>query len=215
MVRYACDLNGASRWGEGYREHWPQQAFRPLAHRVGLLRCSICLTKLDVLDELETIRIGVAYRHDGTVLKSMPAAQSILTEVKVDYIEMPGWQQNTEVRLAVVVQIPPALAHPLGNRDRLRAADRTQGPFRSCLPTHKRTFARSRSCWQPQVCCTGAAPCLPARPRVACCSLRASDTLLSSLRGAIGSRSALGGRGSRTRGYGIRAGGSLKQARSV
>ena len=37
---------------------------------------SICLTKLDILDSFEEIKIGVAYKLDGKVLDSMPGQQS-------------------------------------------------------------------------------------------------------------------------------------------
>ena len=36
---------------------------------------SICLTKLDILDSFEELKIGVAYKLDGKVLDSMPGQQ--------------------------------------------------------------------------------------------------------------------------------------------
>ena len=37
---------------------------------------SICLTKLDILDSFEEIKIGVAYKLDGKVLNSVPGQQN-------------------------------------------------------------------------------------------------------------------------------------------
>lgn len=55
---------------------------------------SINLTKLDVLDDLETLKIGIAYKHKGKVLESFPASINVLEEVEVEYIEMPGWKED-------------------------------------------------------------------------------------------------------------------------
>ena len=57
------------------------------------------MTKLDVLDELETIKIAVAYKKGGEALLGMPASQQVLNEVEVEYVDMPGWQTNiSEIR---------------------------------------------------------------------------------------------------------------------
>ena len=37
--------------------------------------CSICLTKLDILDRLSEIKIGIAYKHHGRTLASFPGAR--------------------------------------------------------------------------------------------------------------------------------------------
>lgn len=50
----------------------------------------INLTKLDVLDKLDTIKIGIAYKG----LESMPASLKVLEEAEVEYLEMPGWQES-------------------------------------------------------------------------------------------------------------------------
>ncbi|KAK2591072.1 Adenylosuccinate synthase [Conoideocrella luteorostrata] len=53
------------------------------------------LTKLDVLDTFETIKIAIAYKIDGEELDSYPANLDILDEAEVVYHEMPGWQKPT------------------------------------------------------------------------------------------------------------------------
>jgi len=52
----------------------------------------ICLTKLDVLDDLETIKIGIGYKN----LTSFPASLKVFEDVEVEYLELPGWQQSTK-----------------------------------------------------------------------------------------------------------------------
>jgi adenylosuccinate synthase len=56
---------------------------------------SLNLTKLDVLDTFETIKIAIAYKIDGNELDSYPADLDILNRAEVVYHEMPGWQTPT------------------------------------------------------------------------------------------------------------------------
>lgn len=53
---------------------------------------ALALTKLDILSELETIKIGVNYKIGDQRLKSVPADLDILKEVEVEYVEVPGWK---------------------------------------------------------------------------------------------------------------------------
>ena len=53
---------------------------------------SIVLTKLDVLDELETVKIAVAYDSKGQVWDHPLANISHLKHSEPQYIELPGWQ---------------------------------------------------------------------------------------------------------------------------
>eukprot|EP00798_Chlamydomonas_sp_ICE-L_P006345 gene6345-2971_t len=53
------------------------------------------LTKLDVLSELDEIKIGVAYKtKDGRSLNMVPADLRTLEEVEVVYETMPGWKSD-------------------------------------------------------------------------------------------------------------------------
>ncbi|WP_102794545.1 adenylosuccinate synthase [Bowmanella denitrificans] len=55
-----------------------------------------CLTKLDVLDGLQTLKICVGYKFpDGTVRDVPPMAADGYEKVTPVYEEMPGWQDNT------------------------------------------------------------------------------------------------------------------------
>lgn len=55
----------------------------------------LCVTKLDVLDELETLNICTAYELDGEIVKVPPAGAAALARCKPIYETMPGWQSNT------------------------------------------------------------------------------------------------------------------------
>lgn len=55
---------------------------------------SVNLTKLDVLSDLDTIKIGVKYRLNGEETTEIPATLEKLEKVEVEYIEMEGWKQD-------------------------------------------------------------------------------------------------------------------------
>jgi adenylosuccinate synthase len=55
---------------------------------------SINVTKLDVLDTFDEIKIGVQYMLDGVVMTSFPADLNILERVEVVYETMPGWKSD-------------------------------------------------------------------------------------------------------------------------
>jgi len=55
---------------------------------------SINVTKLDVLDEMETIKIATTYFYQGEKLENFPASADVLSNVEVEYVEMPGWQTS-------------------------------------------------------------------------------------------------------------------------
>ena len=55
----------------------------------------LCITKLDVLDGLESIRIGIGYRSEGRELDSLPIGAEALATCEPVYEEMPGWKQST------------------------------------------------------------------------------------------------------------------------
>ena len=56
---------------------------------------TIALTKLDVLDELEEIKICTGYRVDGAERRTIPARFELLEEAEPVYTTLPGWQQST------------------------------------------------------------------------------------------------------------------------
>lgn len=68
MVRYSVRVNGLS---------------------------GVAVTKLDVLDESETIRIGVGYRHGGKEIKELPHDLKVLESCEPVYEDMEGWKSST------------------------------------------------------------------------------------------------------------------------
>uniref|UniRef100_A0A673J3T1 Adenylosuccinate synthetase n=1 Tax=Sinocyclocheilus rhinocerous TaxID=307959 RepID=A0A673J3T1_9TELE len=56
---------------------------------------AIALTKLDILDVLPEIKVGVAYKVDGEIIPHFPANQEVLQKVEVQYETLPGWKTDT------------------------------------------------------------------------------------------------------------------------
>jgi adenylosuccinate synthase len=56
---------------------------------------SLCITKLDVLDGLDTIRICVGYRINGKVTPEPPMSIEGYAEIEPVYEELPGWREST------------------------------------------------------------------------------------------------------------------------
>jgi adenylosuccinate synthase len=57
---------------------------------------AICLTKLDVLDELDEIKICVGYENSQKARISFPSDADGLDNVTPVYETMPGWRESTE-----------------------------------------------------------------------------------------------------------------------
>ena len=79
-----------------------------LRHAVRLNSLSeVALTKLDVLDVFDTVKVCVAYEHEGRRYDRFPDDQSLLHAVTPVYEELPGWSTDlsgcTEAH-----QLPPA-----------------------------------------------------------------------------------------------------------
>jgi len=55
----------------------------------------LVMTKLDVLDALETIKICVAYRVGGRTLSEPPLLGDTYADAEPVYEELPGWRQST------------------------------------------------------------------------------------------------------------------------
>src|SRR5690606_39527978 len=58
-------------------------------------RSSDLLTKLDVLDTFEEIRIATAYEIEGVQLEDFPDDLSLLERAKPIYETLPGWRCST------------------------------------------------------------------------------------------------------------------------
>jgi adenylosuccinate synthase len=55
----------------------------------------LCITKLDVLDGAETLKICVGYRIDGEMSDILPVGAEELERCVPVYEEVPGWQEST------------------------------------------------------------------------------------------------------------------------
>jgi len=93
----------------------------------------LALTKLDVLDGLERLRICTAYRHFGQTLHHLPAGMTAQRGVEPVYEELDGWDESTRgarsfadlpaaavkyvKRLEELVEAPVALLSTSPDRD--------------------------------------------------------------------------------------------------
>jgi len=55
----------------------------------------LCVTKLDVLDGMESLQIGVGYKMNGVARDILPFGAELLAECQPVYEEMPGWSEST------------------------------------------------------------------------------------------------------------------------
>ena len=72
--------------------------FDAVALRRSIVNSSVsglCVTKLDVLDELETIQICVCYAIEGKQISGLPVVVDRFAECKPIYEEWAGWQEST------------------------------------------------------------------------------------------------------------------------
>jgi adenylosuccinate synthase len=65
------------------------------AVRVNGLR-SLALTKLDVLDGIDPLKICVAYRYRGKLIREFPPSREIFKDCKPIYINLRGWKEKTK-----------------------------------------------------------------------------------------------------------------------
>ena len=55
----------------------------------------LCVTKLDVLDGMEEVRIGIGYRCQGVESDILPFGAELLAECEPRYESLPGWREST------------------------------------------------------------------------------------------------------------------------
>ncbi len=68
-------------------------ALRRAAHTNGVT--GFCVTKLDVLDGVETIKVGIAYKLGDQLLDVPPLNAEDWDELEVVYESFPGWTEST------------------------------------------------------------------------------------------------------------------------
>ena len=79
--------------GRRRRPGWLDLVMLRHAVRVNSLT-DIALTKLDVLDNFDTIRVCVGYRLEGHELQGFPDDAETLARVECVYVDIPGWKQS-------------------------------------------------------------------------------------------------------------------------
>lgn len=55
----------------------------------------LCVTKLDVMDGMETVQVCVGYKLDGQFSELLPVGAELLAQCEPVYEELPGWTQST------------------------------------------------------------------------------------------------------------------------
>jgi adenylosuccinate synthase len=80
--------------GRGRRCGWFDAVLMRRSRQINGLT-SLCLTKMDVLDGLEELKICTAYRYDGKELPVAPVGAEALAGSEPIYETMPGWSETT------------------------------------------------------------------------------------------------------------------------
>lgn len=105
--------------GRARRTGW----FDAVALRRSILNNGIsglCVTKLDVLDGLERVKLCTAYRQGGTVSDMPPLVTDQYADCEPVYEEMPGWKDST-VGLRSLDELPQAARDYLARLEELCA----------------------------------------------------------------------------------------------
>jgi adenylosuccinate synthase len=95
--------------------------FDAVALRRSIVHSSVsglCITKLDVLDGLDTIRVCTGYRIDGQLHAEPPLLSDEFGEVEAVYEELPGWREST-VGVTDFDRLPPAARSYLNRLEQL------------------------------------------------------------------------------------------------
>jgi len=93
-IRKLGDEFGATT-GRPRRCGWFDAVIARYSARVNGLT-SFAITKLDVLDTLEKIRVCTAYKYDGKLIENFPSESKILEKAEPVYEELDGW--NTSLK---------------------------------------------------------------------------------------------------------------------
>ena len=67
----------------------------------------LCVTKLDVLDGLSSLKMCIAYRYRGKETEYPPLDQAGWAECEPVYLEFPGWSESTH-NITEFAKLPPA-----------------------------------------------------------------------------------------------------------
>ncbi|MFB2937715.1 adenylosuccinate synthase [Aerosakkonemataceae cyanobacterium BLCC-F154] len=135
--------------GRKRRCGWFDAVIGRYAVRINGIDC-LAITKLDVLDELDEIKVCVAYEIDGQRCEDFPSSSRIFANCRPIYETLPGWKQSTaDCRtledlpskaldylkfLAELMKVPIAIVSLGASRDQtIIVEDPIHGPKRALL----------------------------------------------------------------------------------
>lgn len=135
--------------GRKRRCGWFDAVIGRYAVRINGMDC-LAITKLDVLDELEEIKVCVAYEIDGQRCENFPSSARVFARCQPIYKTLPGWQQSTASCrnledlpkqaldylkfLAELMEVPIAIVSLGASRDQtIIVEDPIHGPKRALL----------------------------------------------------------------------------------
>jgi adenylosuccinate synthase len=146
-----CDRGAEFGTTTGRRRRcgWFDAVIGRYAVRINGLDC-LAITKLDVLDTLEEIKVCVAYQLDGQTCRHLPSSAVEFARCQPIYRTMPGWQQPTsDCRsledlpkqaldylkfLGAIMEVPIAIISLGASRDQtIIVEDPIHGPKRALL----------------------------------------------------------------------------------
>lgn len=135
--------------GRKRRCGWFDAVIGRYAVRINGIDC-LAITKLDVLDELDEIKVCVAYEIDGQRCEDFPSSSRVFANCRPIYETVPGWKQSTaDCRtledlpskaldylkfLAELMKVPIAIVSLGASRDQtIIVEDPIHGPKRALL----------------------------------------------------------------------------------
>lgn len=98
----------------------------------------ICITKLDVLDGMQKVKICVTYKLNGEEVDTPPVGADLFEKCEPVFIEMPGWQEST-VGTTDYAQLPQTARDYL---DKIEELCETPIDIISTGPDRKETIIR-------------------------------------------------------------------------
>ncbi|MBW4443211.1 MAG: adenylosuccinate synthase [Plectolyngbya sp. WJT66-NPBG17] len=155
MGALLCDRGAefGTTTGRQRRCGWFDAVIGRYAVRINGLDC-LAITKLDVLDEMDEIKVCVAYEIDGQRCEDFPSNSRLFAQCKPIYETMPGWKRSTEdcrslddlpkealeylKFLAELMDVPIAIVSLGAKRDQtIIVEDPIHGPKRALLYTNE------------------------------------------------------------------------------
>jgi len=156
-----CEIGAEFGTTTGRRRRcgWFDGVVSRYAVRINGLDC-LAITKLDVLDTLDEIKVCVAYELDGERCKDLPSSAQQFARCKPIYETLPGWKKSTEdcrsledlpqealdylEFLAKLTEAPIAIVSLGASRDQtIIVEDPIHGPKRALLEEHTSAFGVS------------------------------------------------------------------------